>query len=221
MSVVVFDSSEQLRNREEVSLEALATGARVIMGAFWHEVRNLCTAMRLSVTSLEQRPGMADTEEVGAIHSLLKGLERMAALGLQPETRHHFDVASLRAVLDHMQIVVEPWFRESQISVHWHEADDLPLIRADHYGLLQVCLNLARNAHRALENCARKEFSVRATVEEGSVILRFHNTGAPVADPDGLFQPFQRAAKGAGLGLFVSRAITRGRLVCRGGPMLY
>ena len=64
LSVVIFDSSEQLRNREEVSLEALATGARVIMGGFWHEIRNLCTAMRLSVTSLQQRPGMADAEEV-------------------------------------------------------------------------------------------------------------------------------------------------------------
>jgi two-component system, LuxR family, sensor kinase FixL len=105
--------------------------------------------------------------------------------------------------------VIEPWFQESKMTVRWHEAPDLLLIRADHHGLLQVCLNLARNAHRALETCARKEFAVSATVEGGHVLLRFHNTGAPIADPDRLFRPFQQAAAGTGLGLYVSRAIVR------------
>jgi signal transduction histidine kinase len=209
LSVVIFDSSEQLRNREEVSLEALATGARVIMGGFWHEIRNLCTAMRLSVTSLQQRPGMADAEEVEGLRSLMNGLERLTASGLRPESPQTFDVASLRAILDHLRIVIEPWFQESQMTVRWHEPTDLLLIRADHHGLLQVCLNLARNAHRALQRSERKDFTISSTVEGGQVFLRFHNTGPPIADPDALFRPFQPAAAGSGLGLYVSRAIVR------------
>ena len=209
MSVVVFDSSEQLRSREEVSLEALATGARVMMGAFWHEVRNLCAAMRMAVTSLQKNKAMADTEEVNALHTLLKGLERLSASGLKPDSFPHADVASLRAVLDHMQIVVEPWFRDSQMAVYWPDSIDLPLIRADHYGLLQVCLNLARNAHRALQDSERKEFRLTAAVEKGKVLLTFFNTGSSIPEPETLFQPFQPRAGGAGLGLYVSRAIVR------------
>jgi two-component system sensor kinase FixL len=209
LSVVIFDSSEQLRNREEVSMEALATGARVIMGGFWHEIRNLCTAMRLSVNSLQQRPGMADAEEVEGLRSLMNGLERLTASGLRPESPQTFDVASLRAILDHLRIVIEPWFQESQMTVRWQETPDLLLIRADHHGLLQVCLNLARNAHRALQRTERKEFTIRSTVEGGQVFLRFHNTGVPIADAEALFRPFQPAAAGSGLGLYVSRAIVR------------
>src|ERR1035437_6583646 len=209
LSVVIFDSSEQLRNREEVSLEALATGARVIMGGFWHEIRNLCTAMRLSVTSLQQRPGMADAEEVEGLRSLMNGLERLTASGLRPESPQTFDVASLRAILDHLRIVIEPWFQESQMTGRWHEPTDLLLIRADHHGLLQVCLNLARNAHRALQRSERKDFTISSTVEGGQVFLRFHNTVPPLADPGSLFRPFQPAAAGSGLGLYVSRAIVR------------
>ena len=209
LSVVIFDSSEQLRNREEVSMEALATGARVIMGGFWHEIRNLCTAMRLSVNSLQQRPGMADAEEVEGLRSLMNGLERLTASGLRPESPQTFDVASLRAILDHLRIVIEPWFQESQMTVRWQETSDLLLIRADHHGLLQVCLNLARNAHRALQRTERKEFTIRSTVEGGRVFLRFHNTGVPIADAEALFRPFQPAAAGSGLGLYVSRAIVR------------
>jgi len=209
MSVVIFDSTEQLRNREEVSLEALAMGARVIMGGFWHEIRNLCTAMRLSVTTLERRPGIGQVEEVEALRSLMNALERLTASGFQPETPQSFDLASLRTVLDQLHMVIEPWFQESEMTLRWHEPPDLLLVRADHHGLLHVCLNLARNAHRALEACKRKELGVIVTVEHGHVLLRFHNTGTPVAAPEALFRPFQESSAGTGLGLYVSRAIVR------------
>ena len=141
--------------------------------------------------------------------SLMTGLERLTASGFRPDTGLSFDMASLRAVLDHLRIVIDPWFKESGITVQWHEPNDYLLIRADHHGLLQVCLNLARNANRALKSSERKEFAVITTVEGDHVLLRFHNTGAPVSDPDQLFRPFQSFAGGTGLGLYVSRAIVR------------
>jgi two-component system, LuxR family, sensor kinase FixL len=209
MSVVIFDSTEQLRNREEVSLEALATGARVIMGGFWHEIQNLCTAMRLSIGALQRRPDIGQVEEVDALKSLMAAMERLTACGSRTEATETYDLASLRTVLDQLHIVIEPWFLESQMTLQWHEPPDLLLVRADQHGLLHVFLNLARNAHRALEACERKELSVIVTLEGGRVLLRFHNSGLPVAQPEALFRPFQQAATGAGLGLYVSRAIVR------------
>jgi C4-dicarboxylate-specific signal transduction histidine kinase len=114
-------------------------------------------------------------------------------------------------------MVIQPWFEESQILLRWHEPNESLLIRADHHGLLQVCLNLARNAHRALEASQSKEFVVIATAEGERVFVRFYNTGSPVAEPEKLFRPFQSLAAGAGLGLYVSRAIVRSF----GGDLVY
>lgn len=93
--------------------------------------------------------------------------------------------------------------------VDWRIAQNLPLVWADSYGLLQVFLNLARNSQRAMETSTRKELTIAASAEEDSVIVRFEDTGAGVPSPEQLFRPFQPGADGTGLGLYVSRAIVR------------
>ena len=209
LSAVVFDASEQLRDREEGALHLLAVTERIMAGSFYHEVRNLCSAMRVLITSLKRRPGAMDTEEVEGLNALVSGLEKLMSAELHPETEESFNIASLRAVLNHLRIVIRPWFEESGIKVDWHEADFLPLVRADQPALLQVFLNLVRNARHALDLAGRKEFAISATVEDGRVLVGFRNAGIPVADPETLFQPFQRGAAGSGIGLHVSQAILR------------
>jgi hypothetical protein len=59
---------------EEVGLRSLTASARIVMGAFWHETRNLCSAMRVLVSALMQRPGVAETEEVEGLKSLVDSL---------------------------------------------------------------------------------------------------------------------------------------------------
>jgi C4-dicarboxylate-specific signal transduction histidine kinase len=82
-------------------------------------------------------------------------------------------------------------------------------VQADHHGLLQVFLNLARNAQRAIGASPRKELSVEATTERDLVVVRFRDSGAGVANPDLLFKPFQSGENSVGLGLYISRAILR------------
>jgi two-component system, LuxR family, sensor kinase FixL len=93
--------------------------------------------------------------------------------------------------------------------VKWQIAEGLPLVWADSYGLLQAFLNLARNSRRAMQDCERKELSISAGSEEASVVIRFEDTGVGIRSPQQLFRPFQPAADGTGLGLYVSRAIVR------------
>jgi len=210
LSAVVFDASEQLRDREEGALHLLAVTARIVAGSFYHEVRNLCSAMRVLITSLKRCPGAAmDTQEVEGLNALVSGLEKLMSAELDPEAEESFDIASLRAVLYHLRIVIRPWFEGSEIKVDWHEADYLPLVRADQPALLQVFLNLVRNARHALDLAERKEFALTALVEDDMVLVSFRNTGVPVAHPETLFQPFQRGAAGSGIGLHVSQAILR------------
>jgi len=209
LSVVLFDSSEEMRNREEGHLQTLTASARVIMGSFWHETRNVCTAMRMTANSLKLIPGVEDSEEIVAMTSLVEGLERLALAELKPESEQSQYSASLRVVLDHLRIVIERWFQELQIHVSWSLADNLPLVRGDQHAILQVFMNLARNASRVLETNEPKEFAVNATVEGPKVLVRFRNSGPPVAQPELLFKPFQPEAAGRGIGLYVSRAIMR------------
>jgi two-component system, LuxR family, sensor kinase FixL len=209
LTAVVFDASEQLRTHEEVGLHSLTTSARVIMGAFWHETRNLCSAMRVLVSGLMHRPGLAESEELEGLKSLVDSLETLAYAERQPASEHSLDTASVRVALDHLRIVMEPSFQEKQIAVYWRIEEDLPLVRADHHGLLQVFLNLARNASRALENSARRELRIVAAVVDRRVKVRFHNSGPSIANPESLFKPFQPGASERGLGLYVSRAMLR------------
>jgi two-component system, LuxR family, sensor kinase FixL len=209
LTAVVFDASEQLRTNEEIGLHSLTTSARVIMGAFWHETRNLCSAMRVLVTGLMHRPGVAESEELGGLKSLVDSMEKLAYVDRQPASEHNLDTASVRVVLDHLRIVMEPSFQEKQIAVFWRIEENLPLVRADHHGLLQVFLNLANNATRALQNSGRKELRIVAEAEDRRIRVRFHNSGPPIDDPESLFKPFQHGSSEGGLGLYVSRAIIR------------
>jgi two-component system sensor kinase FixL len=138
LTAVIFDASEQLRTHEEFGLHSLTTSARVIMGAFWHETRNLCSAMRVLVTGLAHRPGIAESEELDGLKSLVESLEKLAYAERQPASEHALDTASIRVVLDHLRIVMEPSFQEKKIAVYWRIEDNLPLVGADHHGLLQV-----------------------------------------------------------------------------------
>jgi two-component system sensor kinase FixL len=217
LTVVVFDASEQLRTHEEVGLHSLTTSARVILGAFWHETRNLCSAMRVLVNGLMHRPGLAEGEELEGLNSLVDSLEKLAYAERQPASEHNLDTASVRVALDHLRIVMEPSFQEKEIAVYWRIEENLPLVRADHHGLLQIFLNLARNSSRALEDSARKELRIVAALEDHHVKVRFHNSGPSIANPESLFKPFQPGASERGLGLYVSRAMLRSF----GGDVIY
>lgn len=216
LTVVAFDASEQLRSHEEIGLYSLTTSAHIIMSAFWHEARNLSSGMRMLITNLMHRPAIAESEELQGLKSLVDSLEKLA-YGEQPSDDHTLDTASVRVVLDHLRIIIEPSFQEKQTAVYWRIAEDMPLVCADHHGLLQVFLNLARNASRALENSPRKELRIIGEAEHHRVKVRFHNSGPPIEDPENLFKPFQPGASERGLGLYVSRAIVRSF----GGDLIY
>jgi C4-dicarboxylate-specific signal transduction histidine kinase len=182
----------------------------VILGAFWHEIRNLCSGMRVLVTSLMYRPDVAQAEELEGLKSLVEGLEKLAYAELHPSSGpDSCDTASLRVALEHLRIVIEPSFDEQQIAVKWKVPNNLPLVRADHHGLLQVFLNIARNASSALEHSERKEFAVTVTPDKGRIQVRFENSGPPIADSEHLFTPWKPGSSEGGLGLYVSRAILR------------
>jgi two-component system sensor kinase FixL len=209
VSAIVIDFSEDLRDREDLSLEHLLKNAKILVGAMAHEIRNLCGAALVLYKNLSRVQGVGENEDFHALGSLIAGLEKLSAMELQPSWGQGLAAVELSSVLDELRVVIAPTFSESGVEILWKVQDHLPLAIGDRYGLLQVFLNLARNSQRAMEVTERKQLTISSAVEPSSVVIRFEDTGVGIPDPSGMFRPFYQRATAAGLGLYVSRAILR------------
>ena len=209
LAAIVVDSSDEMRDREERGLDELLTGNELIVAAMAHEVRNACEAMGMICADLEERYGLAQDKAFRSLDNLVAGLDVIASHELKSESADLTEEVPLRDVLDDLRIVVEPAWREIEGTVRWHLPDDMPVVCAEPHGLLQAFLNLAQNSHRAVQEEAVRELSISVSSEEQKVWIRFYDSGPGIQNPESLFQPFQSAASGNGLGLYVSRLLVR------------
>jgi len=210
LAAVVVDLSEDLRNREDLSLDHLLKSSRILVGAMAHEVRNLCGAAVVLHKNLSRVPNLEHNEDFQALSSLIQSLERISALSVKSPSDAAGTV-ELTSLLDEVRILIEGAYREAEIEIEieWRAQENLPLVSADRYGLIQVFLNLAKNSQRAMESTEIRKLCVSTSLEDKHVTVRVEDTGIGIAHPEKLFRPFQPDAETAGLGLYVSRSIMR------------
>src|ERR1017187_541530 len=146
LAAVVWDASENLRDREGAGLDSMMATSRVLIGAMSHEIRNLASAAGTAHAALAEEASGPHHEEYQALGSLIQGLEKIASTGLRMASNREAVVADLGTVLDETRILIDPALREGGIASLWEISDGLPLVRADHHALLQAFLNLARNS---------------------------------------------------------------------------
>jgi signal transduction histidine kinase len=209
LAAIIVDLSDDLRDREQLSLDHLLKNARIVMAAVSHEIRNLCGAISVVYRNLTRVKSLEADRDFIALGTLVEGLEKIAALDLRPTTEQSLTPVELNPVLDELRLLIEPGLHEAGAQVAWRVERDLPFVSADRYGLMQVFLNLVKNSDRAMESCDPKRLTISADAENHHVVVRFEDTGSGIAAPEELFQPFQRKASATGLGLYVSRAILR------------
>lgn len=210
LAAIITDASDDLRDWQETSLQNLLRSTRVLVGSVSHEIRNVCAAISVVHANLGRIPGVADSEDYAALGTLAQGLARLATVELHSANELQEQGSSnLETLLDEFRIVVEPTLEAEEIELQLEIPEDLPPVLGDHHGLLQVFLNLSRNAVRALDNSEQRCLRVDARLNGSVVEVRFRDTGPGVKNPERLFQPFQQGADAVGLGLFVSRAIVR------------
>jgi two-component system sensor kinase FixL len=212
LAAMVVDGSEDLRNREELSLHQLLAGSRILVGAVSHEIRNVCGAIAMAHANLSKSAplaaSLARNKDFEALGNLILALEKIAAMDL----RQMADQASsvdLVSLLEEFRIVVEPSLQEREIFFSIDIDPALPQVWADRQSLLQVLLNLAKNSERAMLYQDRRELTIEARYNTQHVTLHFRDTGGGVAHPERLFRPFQQQAEATGLGLYLSRAFMR------------
>ncbi len=209
LAAVIWDASENLRDKEAAGLDSMMATSRVLIGADSHEIRNLASAAVTAHQGLAASSGPEAAEHFQALGTIIKGLEKIASSGVRMASRSAAVVADLGTVLDEARIVTEAAVREIGGSVTWRIAAGMPLVQVDHHSLLQVFLNLIRNSERAIEDAAEKHITLEAGLERDLVVVRVWDTGPGIANSDQLFQPFQPGAQSDGLGLYISRAILR------------
>ena len=210
MAAIVVDSSEEMRDREEEGLQQLIRGNRMAAAAVSHEVRNMCTAIRLAASGLREHPATAETEEFRRLDNMIEGLEKLAAGELLETGPDRLEAVRLQSVLDDLRIVIEQDWIDIDGSVAWEVPPDIPAVLADRHGLLQAFLNLAKNSHRAVRDSAVRHLRISASRKGGVVHVRFNDSGPGPANVDHLFRAFQKQSNGSGLGLYISRAMLRG-----------
>jgi two-component system, LuxR family, sensor kinase FixL len=217
LAAIIVDLSEDLRNREDLSLSHLLKNSRILIAAMAHEVRNLCSAMLVVHKNLSTVKELEHNEDFRALSLLIQSLERMSVLEMGTSPVANAGAVDLISVLDESRILIDNAYQESKMTVEWHIAKSLPLVWADRYGLVQVFLNLAKNSQRAMLSTDTKRLSVTATEEDHGVVIRFQDSGVGITSPRNLFRPFQTGSDATGLGLYMSRAIMKSF----GGDLLY
>ena len=239
LAALVVDTSEELRDREESSLDQLLAGSRILVGAVSHEVRNVCAAINVVYANLvradtraesrtDARSGtLATNKDFEALGTLVVALERIASMELS-QAANQLSYINLHALLEEVLIVIAPALREQEITLVWQVNPALPLVWADRQSLMQVFLNLVKNSERAMESIASTEATGTMETLEASnnriltiatslapdlasprVQIRVSDTGTGVRHPELLFKPFQQQASATGLGLYLSRAMMR------------
>jgi PAS domain S-box-containing protein len=212
LAAMVVDGSEDLRNREELSLHQLLAGARILVGAVSHEVRNVCGAIAMAHANLGKSAGrianLAQNKDFEALGNLILALEKIAAMDLR-QVADQASSVDLYSLLEEFRIVVEPSLEEQNIRLTIQIEPGLPFAWADRQSLMQVFLNLTKNSERAMQVEPRRELRIVAGWQSQRICLRFRDTGCGVTHPERLFKPFQEQARATGLGLYLSRAFLR------------
>jgi two-component system, NtrC family, nitrogen regulation sensor histidine kinase GlnL len=192
---------------------------------FAHEVKNPLAGLRGAAQLLQRRLDDADLQALAGM--VIVEADRLAALAnrlLRHDGAPQWGPVNLHRLLEHLCDLIQAEPAPPRLR---HDYDpSLPDVHGDADQLLQVMLNLARNAIEA----GAKTLTLRSRVEHGVRLgegmlrsaLRLDviddGPGVPVALADTLFEPLVSGrADGTGLGLALSREIAHDH----GGELRY
>jgi len=216
LTAMIIDTSEDLRQHEEGSLQQLMAGSRLAAGAMSHEIRNVCAAIAVVHQNLLRSGLISGNDDFEALGGLVQTLENISQIELS-YTAPQSSPVDLLSALNDLRIVIMPTLQEGGIEATWAFGDNIPKAWADRSQLIQIFLNLTSNSIRALANAETPKLHVGARLDEGMIFVEFTDNGGGVKDFQKLFQPFQHGAVASGLGLYLSRTFARSM----GGDLKY
>lgn len=209
LAAILVDSSEEVRERERESLRYMLDSSRLLAGAVSHEIRNMCSAIRVMTLNLSKKDSLATDADFNALTVLVNGLASIAAFDLDQRKRPEAGWIQLNRVFEQLRIVIEPDWSENDGSVEWRLEVPSPTVYADPHELLQILLNLSQNSLRAAAEVEHPLLIVETHTEKGFCVVSVIDNGRGLENQEHLFQPFHPEASGSGLGLFISRTLAK------------
>ena len=168
LAAIVVDSSEEMRDREEQNLQQQLKANKITASVVSHELRNLCGAISLLCSHLNDRHSLAADEDFQGITSLLKGVEKISSLEMQSRSEDRRTSSLCRcgrcwtACESSSSRNGGTWVEMS----HGIFQPEIPPVVADPSGLLQAFLNLAKNSHRAVQKSSLKTLRIEVQIKQ-------------------------------------------------------
>ena len=203
-----LESQQAVRAREEV------------LAIVSHDLRNPLNAVTLG-SSLLQMSDTLSTEDREQIDTIGVSARRMARLiedlldvtRLEGGKRLPIEPAPVEVskLLNEAEELFRAQSSVASVSMEYHEADDLPAVRADRHRVMQVLSNLIGNSLKFTPPGGR--ITVRAESENAHVLFSVTDTGPgiPRENLSDIFTPYWQAKRaerlGAGLGLPIAKGI--------------
>jgi len=208
-------------HRQVLHLERLGTMGRLAAG-ITHDLRNVMISVNFIERELQQQNASKDLLE--SVHI---GTQGIANLLETLEAMHQFaSVGAIHLAMDKVapaQVIqgaiaisrMDLNFRARKVEVQVQ--DDLPYVNGDRQKLIQVLVNLVRNALQATERSRR--ILIQATRDADHVVLAVEDEGPGVPHElqEKIFEPFvsTKGDRGMGMGLYMAKLIVeshRGRI---------
>lgn len=206
---IFVDVSEEVRDRELEAFRHFSDHSRLLAGAVSHEIRNLCSAIRVVTSNLSRHPEIIQDPDYHALTKLVESLSQIASMQLRASKEAAPHWCKLGTVLEQLRLVIEPDWADAGGEIKWDLSAADAHVQGDEHGLLQVFLNLTQNALRAVQQSPNPTLEIRTRAMDNRVVVSVIDSGPGIQDPAHLFRPFTPDADGTGLGLYVSRTLTR------------
>jgi len=214
-SEALDESLRRLKSQQEaiLNLERLGTIGRLSAGLM-HDLKNVIVALRAAEWEMARTTtsgplkeimtlGMAGVDNLLRTLQTLQAYSRTGTLELQLAPVDPATVVQDTMALSRMDLAFRTRRVTSQV------AADLPPLQADRQKLIQVMVNLMRNALHATENGAQVTMSVQARGLEVEFVVEDDGPGVPPELQERIFEPFvsSKGDQGLGLGLYMARLI--------------
>jgi len=204
------------------------------VAAVSHELKTPLTAIRMYAEMLrdgyvlneEKRDEYYETmaTESERLSRLIQNVLELSRLEKGGNSGGVMMTGNVRPVLEEAVRVLERHARDRGFRVVLDVPAELPSVRYERDGLLQVLINLVDNGIKFSQDADPREVVIQATPRSGGLTLqiRDHGPGVPPRHLSRIFQPFYRGereltrtTKGTGIGL----ALVKGLIADMGGSV--
>ncbi|ACX95120.1 nitrogen regulation protein NR(II) [Halothiobacillus neapolitanus] len=221
------DIERHMRITRDAQLHAMQISTRQLVRGLAHELKNPLGGLQGAAQLLERELPNADLREFTQIilneSSRLKNLiDRMLGPNNRPQMQRINIHEPLEQVRRLLSIEAEETLLQEPLQWHFDFDPSIPDVLADRDQLIQVLLNLSRNALQAMsENDTNnptlrfktrvlRRFTIHQTLHRLVLRIDVENNGPPVPDTlvESLFLPMVSGrAHGSGLGLSIAQTI--------------